>query len=191
MYNKVNPEQLLSEMKRHISTAGNENPALYVTTYHKYAAGLDNGMWVDLTTFDGYDDFVDFCRLLHHDEADPEFMFPDYENMPKELYRESLSRSHWEQKMQPYLELDSEGRQIADAYIELNGFWYGMDLKKALADCMGKFDDEEDFARWEIEECHPGELNGIAEGYFDYAKYARDLFMTDFSFQDGFVFYNR
>lgn len=91
MYNKVNPEQLLSEMKRHISINGNENPALYVTTYHKYAAGLDNGMWVDLTTFDGYDDFVDFCRLLHHDEADPEFMFPDYENMPKELYRESLS----------------------------------------------------------------------------------------------------
>ena len=37
-----------------------------------------------------------------------------------------------------------------------------------------------------IEECY--ELPDFAKTYFDYEKFARDLFMCDYWFDDGFVF---
>ena len=47
-------------------------------------------------------------------------------------------------------------------------------------------DDEEDFAYEIIEECY--DLPEFAKTYFDYEKFARDLFMCDYWFDDGFVF---
>ena len=38
-----------------------------------------------------------------------------------------------------------------------------------------------------IEECYP-EINGFAETYFDYSKFERDLFISDYYFDNGFVF---
>lgn len=38
-----------------------------------------------------------------------------------------------------------------------------------------------------IKECYP-EINGFAETYFDYSKFARDLFISDYYFENGFVF---
>ena len=51
---------------------------------------------------------------------------------------------------------------------------------------QGKYNDEEDFAYEIIEECY--ELPYFAKTYFDYEKVARDLFMCDYWFYDGFVF---
>ena len=58
------------------------NPAVFCCTYHKYNEGrsLTGGMWLDLSSFSSYDDFMAACRWLHRDESDPEFMFLDYEN---------------------------------------------------------------------------------------------------------------
>ncbi|RJW92413.1 antirestriction protein ArdA, partial [Bacteroides sp. AF35-22] len=50
----------------------------------------------------------------------------------------------------------------------------------------GQYDDEEDFAYEIIEECY--DLPEFAKTYFDYEKFARDLFMCDYWFDDGFVF---
>ena len=48
------------------------------------------------------------------------------------------------------------------------------------------YDDEEDFAYRIVEECY--DLPEFAKTYFDYEKFARDLFMCDYWFDDGFVF---
>ena len=49
-----------------------------------------------------------------------------------------------------------------------------------------EYDDEEDFAYEIVEECY--DLPEFAKTYFDYKQFARDLFMCDYWFDDGFVF---
>ena len=51
---------------------------------------------------------------------------------------------------------------------------------------QGEYDDEEDFAYEIVEECY--DLPEFAKTYFDYKQFARDLFMCDYWFDDGFVF---
>ena len=75
------------ELNSHIHKSQDDHPAVYVGTYAKYNNGSLGGAWIDLTTFDSYDEFVDWCRtVLHGDEDDPELMFQDYENFPSAYY---------------------------------------------------------------------------------------------------------
>lgn len=64
-------------------------PAVYVGTWHKYNCGSIFGQWFDLTDFDDEDDFQEACRELHANEADPEFMFQDWEGIPSDFASES------------------------------------------------------------------------------------------------------
>lgn len=66
------------------------SPKLYVSTYAKYNAGSLQGEWLDLSDYADSEEFLDGCAALHSDESEPEFMFQDFEDMPKELYRESM-----------------------------------------------------------------------------------------------------
>ena len=65
MLNEELLEQLQEEKELHDYDYHSGHPALYVGTYGKYNGGSLDGMWVDLTTFSDYDDFMDFCHLLH------------------------------------------------------------------------------------------------------------------------------
>ena len=49
-----------------------------------------------------------------------------------------------------------------------------------------EYNDKKDFAYKIIEECY--DLLEFAKTYFDYEKFACDLFMCDYWFDDGFVF---
>ncbi len=49
-------------------------PSVYVGTYGKYNDDSLCGLWIDLSSFNAYDDFIDFCKAIHADEADPELM---------------------------------------------------------------------------------------------------------------------
>ena len=53
-------------------------------------------------------------------------------------------------------------------------------------DYQGEYKDEEDYAYEIVEQCY--ELPEFAKTYFDYSAFARDLFMTDYWMEDGFVF---
>ena len=59
-------------------------------------------------------------------------------------------------------------------------------IKNFWDEYQGQYDDEEDFAYRIVEECY--DLPEFAKTYFDYEKFARDLFMCDYWFDDGFVF---
>lgn len=71
--------------------------SVYVGTYGKYASGSIAGKWVNLSKYDNKKEFEDFCKRLHKNEQDPEFMFQDYENVPDSMISESfISDEVWD-----------------------------------------------------------------------------------------------
>ena len=69
-------------------------PSVYVGTYGKYNEGSLCGLWVDLSSFDDYDEFINFCKAIHADEEDPELMAQDYECFPRQWYNEEDFARH-------------------------------------------------------------------------------------------------
>ena len=62
---------------------------IYVGTYAKYNNGSIFGKWLDLSDYSDKEEFYDTCYELHSDEADAEYMFQDWENIPSALIGES------------------------------------------------------------------------------------------------------
>ena len=84
------PETLIDAIGEHKSGCEG-NPSIYCGTYSKYSGekGIC-GLWIDLSSFNSYDDFTDFCKAIHADEADPELMAQDYEGFPRQWYNEGF-----------------------------------------------------------------------------------------------------
>lgn len=174
------PESLKEELKNHEQTNGSDSPALYCGTYGKYNSGNLSGMWVDVSTFDDYEDFVNFCLAIHADEEDPELMYQDFENMPDSLYHESMGEKGFNQ-IAEYCELcDEYSVEAVDDFLE----WYSPeDLDMMYDSYAGVYDSEEDFAREIVNGCYDLEkMMGNLADYFDYEALARDLFVNDYHF---------
>lgn len=173
-------ESMKEEISNHEQTNGSESPALYCGTYGKYNSGNLSGMWVDVSTFDDYEDFVNFCYAIHADEDDPELMFQDYENMPGSLYHESMGEKGFN-KIAEYCELcDDYSVSAVDDFLE----WDSTDDLDRMHDAyVGVYDSKEDFAREIVSDCYDlDNMMGDLACYFDYEKFARDLFMCDYYF---------
>lgn len=69
------------------------------------------------------------------------------------------------------------------AYIDMAGSWSLSDFENCYHTTA---DSEKDFAQEYCEECM--DVPKALEGYIDYEKLARDLFINDFYFEDGYVF---
>lgn len=182
-----NPESLKEEIKNHEQTNGSDEPALYCGTYGKYNSGNLRGMWLNVSTFDSYEDFENFCLAIHADEEEPELMFQDYENMPGSLYHESMGEEGFN-KIAEYCELcDDYGVSAVEDFLE----WDSTDDLDRMHDAyVGVYDSEEDFAEEIVSDCYDLEnMMGSLACYFDYEKFARDLFMGDYYFgSHGTVF---
>ena len=174
------PESLKEAVKNHEQTNGSDSPALYCGTYGKYNSGNLSGMWVDLSTFDDYEDFVNFCLAIHADESEPELMYQDYENMPGSLYHESMGEEGFN-KIAEYCELcDDYGVEAVDDFLEWDST---EDLDNMHDAYVGVYDSREDFAREIVSDCYDIEnIMGNLACYFDYEAFARDLFMGDYYF---------
>lgn len=180
------PESLKEEIKNHEQTNG-YSPALYCGTYGKYNSGNLRGMWVDLSTFDDYDEFINFCKAIHADEADPELMYQDYENMPGSLYHESMGEAEFD-KIAKYCELcDEYSVEAVDDFLE---FYSPEDLDNMHDAYAGVYDSKEDFAEEIVSDCYDlDKMMGDLACYFDYEAFARDLFISDYNFgSHGTVF---
>lgn len=174
------PESLKEEIKNHEQTNGSDSPALYCGTYGKYNAGNLRGMWLDLSTFDYYEEFEAFCLAIHADEADPELMYQDFANMPDCLYHESMGEKGIE-KIMEYCELcDEYNVSAVEDFLE----WDSTDDLDRMHDAyVGVYDSKEDFAREIVNDCYDIEnMMGSLSCYFDYEAFARDLFMGDYHF---------
>ena len=163
---------------------------IYVGTYAKYNNGTLQGEWVSLSDFYDLDGFLEYCAEIHEDEEEPELMFQDWENIPEEL----IDEGH----------LDSNFFELRDELENLDGmnvsaFWIwventGKDLTESVYYLMrqfnsafvGRYVNKEEFAREIVSMEH--ELSEFAERYFDYDKYADELFDEGFWFESGYVF---
>ena len=161
-------------------------PSVYVGTYGKYNEGSLRGLWIDLSSFDDYDEFINFCKAIHADEYDPELMAQDYECFPRDFYTEGfISREDFDNILQYSEMCEKHGQEAVDDYMEfaesLDGF------EEAY---MGEWDSEEDFAQHIVDECYDLEKTmGSLSNFFDYKRYADELFMFDFHFgKHGNVF---
>ncbi len=175
-------DSLLDAIKIHEADYNNENPAVYCGTNN----GSINGLWIDLTTFADYDDFIDFCKAVHSDESDPELMFQDFEYFPREYYSESCMDRETFDKIQAYADLcERYSREAVTEYIDC-----GFELEDFEDRYQGAYDSEEDYAREIVDQCYDLEKMGNLACYFDYSAFARDLFMCDYTFCGGYVFSN-
>lgn len=174
------PESLKEELKNHEQTNGSDSPALYCGTYGKYNSGNLSGMWLNVSTFDDYEDFVNFCLAIHADEEDPELMYQDYENMPGSLYHESMGEEGFN-KIEEYCELcDEYSVEAVDDFLEWDST---EDLDNMHDAYVGVYDSREDFAREIVSDCYDIEnIMGNLACYFDYEAFASDLFMGDYYF---------
>jgi antirestriction protein len=130
-------------MSKEVVKAASVTPRVYVGTYGKYNNGDLTGKWLDLEDYADKEDFLEACKELHKDEADPEFMFQDYEGFPEKYYGESgLSEKLWD-----WLEMDEEDREILEVYQdEVIGSGGEVTLKQAQEAFRGKFKSETDWA---------------------------------------------
>lgn len=162
------------------------NPSVYCGTYRKYNNGSLFGLWLDITKFNDYDEFIDVCRQLHADEEDPELMFQDYENFPSELYCESCMGEETFDQILEYGELSEDDREAFDDYLEDHDY----DMEAFREAYCGKWDSEEEFAEHIISECYDlDDMMGDLARFFDYEEYTRVLFMDDYDMgSNGHVF---
>ena len=124
-------------MTTHTTTT---EPRLYVGTYAKYNSGSIQGDWISL---DGHDkeSFYQACAELHKDEADPEFMFQDFEGFPREFYGESgCDAELWE-----WLALDEYDRELLARYCDAIGC-DGLTINDARNAFQGTAESVADFA---------------------------------------------
>lgn len=164
---------------------------IYVGTYSKYNNGSLFGKWLELSDYIDNEDFLEACKKLHADEPDPEFMFQDWENIPEGLIGECwISENFF--ALRDTLENETEDTQEA-FLVWLNNSNQSIDSED-ISSLFSQFEDEyrgvyaceEDFAYQMVEDYY--NLPEFAKTYFDYEKFARDLFCCDFWFDTGFVF---
>lgn len=153
-------------------------PSVYVGTYGKYNDGSLCGLWIDLSTFNDFDDFIDFCKAIHADEEDPELMAQDFEGFPRQWYNEGFMSEGDFDNIIEYSEFcDKYSQEAVDDYMEFHD-----ELDDFEEAYCGEWDSEEDFARHIVSECYDLEKSmGELANYFDYEAFGRELFMWDYS----------
>jgi antirestriction protein len=159
---------------------------IYVGTYAKYNNGSIDGRWLDLDDYADADEFYEACKELHKDEEDPELMFQDWEGIPDRLadecmdvakvyeYRENLEKVHDPDAFNVWVNHygDDDVSNFEDAY---QGEWDSQrSFADNLADELGYYKAMEDA--------------GLNSYYFDLDAFARDLFISDYTYVDGYVF---
>lgn len=143
---------------------------VYVGTYAKYNQGSLKGAWLDLANYSDKDAFIEACNALHNDEADPELMFQDHEEIPKGMIGESfISDDVWE-----WLEMDDSDKELLILYRE--NIYEKADLDTAKEAFRGTADNAAAFAEQLLED--DGTLSQVPEClkyHIDFQSYADEL----------------
>lgn len=164
---------------------------IYVGTYAKYNEGSIFGKWLDLSDYSDSEEFYDACRELHNDEEDPELMFQDWEYIPSALIGESQLANNIFEIIEAVSNLNETQQEAFGVWLNYtNHDIASEDIDDLISsfeeDYQGEYKDEEDFAYDIVEQCY--DLPEFAKTYFDYEKFARDLFIGDYYYEDGYVF---
>jgi len=159
-------------------------PRVYVGTYKKYNEGSLAGDWIDLDEYSDEDSFYERAREIHSDEDDPEFMFQDWEDIPKGL----ISESGIDDRLWEWLELDEDERDAVREY------WDEIDSNASIRDIIDNYHGQHksmvDFAEELAYEIYGGAFKEYPnlEYYFDFNAFARDLEADYIITKSGYVF---
>lgn len=170
-----------------------EKAAIWVGTYRKYNNGVLQGRWMTLSDYEDKNEFLKACAELHKDEKDPEFMFNDYEYIPKGMVSESWVSPHvW-----GYIELDEDDREIVSHYvsacsIDVDDYEDFDDLVQEARDSfVGCYDDPEDYGQQCFDEFIAPfideHLRNTIEYHFDMKGYGEEL-LNDYMSEDGYYY---
>lgn len=162
------------------------NPSIYCGTWAKYNDGNLTGLWIDLTSFDDFEDFVNFCKAIHADEEDPELDAQDWEHLPQGLDGDDLFIEEKFNLLREYCELtDRYDADAVDAFVSC----FDLDrLGEFEERYQGEYQTMEDFAEYIVNEIYDlDKIMGHLSCYFDFEKYGRDL-ECDYYHEDGYVF---
>ena len=185
---KMSVEERKAKLQPYILSHVDDSPAVYCGTYYKYNNGSLAGAWLNLEAFDSYEEFLEICALLHDDE-NPEFMFQDFQGFPTSLYCESGFIEEGFNDIITYCHTSKDEREAFDAYCE---YISDVSFSDAMERYMGQFDSKEDFAEHYVSDVYDLErMMGELSFYFYYKRLARDLFVSDYIFCDGYVFCRR
>ena len=147
------------------------------------------GMWIDLSTFENYHDFMEFCNRLHANEAEPELMFQDYEHYPEQWYCEGCMGEATFDKIKEYAALGELQREAYEAYLT---YWDDGTLDDFHERYEGSYESPEDFAEHLCEECgYFKNLPAWLQCCIDYSAVWRNLDTGgDYTEVDGHIFRN-
>lgn len=156
------------------------------------------GAWIDLESDTTHEEILETLAesgfIGRDEEGNPQYdgdlMVADVEG---DLARAFLSKSgsfdlDGFTEALGYCEDNHVPEEAVAAYIEDRGSWSRSDFEDAYC---GEYESELDYAQRLVDDC--GYLDDMPESlryYFDYEKFARDLFISDYTFLNGFVFRN-
>jgi len=163
--------------------------SVYVGTYAKYNNGSIFGKWLDLSDYSDINEFYEACASLHQDEEDPEYMFQDYENIPEGLISEcSFSKNFFAVRDALDNMDDSEAFFIwcSNGHHNLSSERVKDLLTSFNEDFIGAYESESEYAEEYVDNVY--DLPEWAQPYFDYEKFATNLFCGDYWFSNGYVF---
>lgn len=142
---------------------------IYVGTYAKYNEGHIDGAWLDCEDYSDYGDFLSACKELHADESDPEFMFQDFEDFPREFYSESsIDPRLWD-----FLALASYDQEIVNAWLSENSLSSGEDLQGIVDSFTGRYASWAAYAEEITNDCN--RVPDYLQSYIDWEKMGRDM----------------
>lgn len=167
--------------------------SVYVGTYRKYNEGSIFGKWIDLSDFNSIDEFYIACKKIHDDEEDPEYMFQDWENIPDSLIGESWIASNTFMIIEAVQSMNEEHKEAFEIWCDnFHKDLYKQDIEDLINsfedDYIGAYDSEKEFAEELADETL--EIPSSLQYYFNYQRYADDIFSTDYWFNGGHVFRN-
>lgn len=150
-----------------------------------------NWVWLKLADFENAEEFI--CTALWKLGADSntELDYPDYSDIDTAMLND----------LQKYFELEKKFKELDETEQEALTAWLNNDISifndNDAEDIVEKFRDEYqghyyskvDFAEQLADELYLPDMPEMAQIYFDYEKFSRDLFCGDYYFLDGgFVF---
>lgn len=142
---------------------------IYVGTYAKYNDGNISGAWLDCEDYADHAEFIEACHALHSDESDPELMFQDYEDFPRDFYNESSIDS----RLWDFLALDTGDREIVSAWLSENTLASREDLQSIVDSFTGRYASWADYAEEITTDCHI--IPDYLVWYIDWEKMGRDM----------------
>lgn len=168
-------------------------PSIYVGTYAKYNNGSIAGKWLDLDDYADAEELFKACRELHKDEADPEFMFQDFEGFPRELYGESMGMTDME-KLYEYINLEEYEKELITEFMDATGAKFEEAQEHAQDTYFCQLESgnpEREMGEYVLENGLFGvEIPDSLENYIDTEAIGRDWLMDMSVSDNGFVFSN-